>query len=102
MSAPFDAPASEDESISRRRFLGGATAGAIALSGLSLAASAEQAAPGSNNEPLPPQWFEAPDPSIPKAGLRWAFSAHGSAPACWNRCFFKFARMTHCCWRSLW
>ena len=77
MSAPFDGPASEDESISRRRFLGGATAGAVALSGLSLAAGAgaEQAPPGSNDEPLPPQWFDGPDPSIPKAGLRWAFSA---------------------------
>jgi hypothetical protein len=77
MSASFEGPAGEDESISRRRFLGGATAGAVALSGLSLGASAgaEQSAPGSNNEPLPPQWFEGPDPSIPKAGLRWAFSA---------------------------
>jgi hypothetical protein len=77
MSAPFQGSGSEDESISRRRFLGGATAGAVALSGLSLTAGAgaEQPAPGSNNEPLPAQWFEGPDPSIPKAGLRWAFSA---------------------------
>jgi hypothetical protein len=65
----------QDESISRRTFLGGAT-GAVALSGLSLAqAAAAQSAPGSNNEALPAQWFEGPDPSMPKAGLRWAFSA---------------------------
>ncbi len=77
MSAPFEGSGSEDESISRRRFLGGATAGAVALSGLSLTASAgaEQSAPGSNNEPLPPEWFAGTDPSIPRAGLRWAFSA---------------------------
>jgi hypothetical protein len=68
---------SQDESISRRSFLGGATAGAVALGGLSLAqgADAAQPAPGSNNEALPPEWFEGPDPNIPRIGLRWAFSA---------------------------
>ncbi|MEJ0007221.1 MAG: twin-arginine translocation signal domain-containing protein [Steroidobacteraceae bacterium] len=74
----------EDESISRRRFLGGATtAGAVALSGLALAenAAAEKTPPGpSGNDALPPAWFEGPDPSIPKAGLRWAFSARCSLP----------------------
>ncbi len=67
----------EDESISRRRFLGGATtAGAVALSGLALAenAAAETPPGPSGNDALPPAWFEGPDPSIPKAGLRWAFS----------------------------
>jgi hypothetical protein len=68
---------SQDESISRRNFLGGATIGAVALGAITLAqsAAAEQAAPGSNNEALPPQWFEGPHPGIPKVGLRWAFSA---------------------------
>ena len=66
---------SQDESISRRHFLGGATAG-VALSGLSLAAdAAATGAPGSNNEPLPPVWFEGTEPGVPKIGLRWAFSA---------------------------
>jgi hypothetical protein len=63
---------------SRRTFLGGATtAGAVALSGLQLseAAAGAAAAPGSNDEALPAEWFEGPDPSIPKIGLRWAFSA---------------------------
>ncbi|HTC43910.1 MAG TPA: DUF3237 domain-containing protein [Steroidobacteraceae bacterium] len=63
---------------SRRTFLSGATTvGAVALSGLQLseAASGDAAAPGSNDEALPAQWFEGPDPSIPKLGLRWAFSA---------------------------
>jgi hypothetical protein len=69
---------SEDESISRRRFLSGATtAGAVALSGLALseAASAQAAAGHADDAALPPNWFEGPDPSIPKVGLRWAFSA---------------------------
>ncbi len=67
---------SQDESISRRTFLGGAT-GAVALGGLSLAQAAgtEPSAPGSNDEALPPQWFEGPDAGIPKLGVRWAFSA---------------------------
>jgi hypothetical protein len=68
---------SQDESTSRRSFLSSATASAVALSSISLAptAGAEPAAPGSNNEALPPEWFIGPDPDIPKIGLRWAFSA---------------------------
>jgi hypothetical protein len=67
---------SQDESISRRSFLGNATAGAVALSSLSLAPGADAApVPGSNNDPLPTVWFEGPDADTPKVGLRWAFSA---------------------------
>ena len=70
-------PSAGDESISRRSFLGGATtAGAVALSGLKLSqAAAAEGAPGSNNDALPPIWFEGPEPNIPRLGLRWAFSA---------------------------
>lgn len=94
MSSLYPGPAFEDESISRRRFLSGATtAGAVALSGLALpdSADAAQAAGHSGqtngqtnsetsgaaggSESLPPVWYEGPDASIPKAGLRWAFSA---------------------------
>ncbi|HEY1900135.1 MAG TPA: DUF3237 domain-containing protein [Steroidobacteraceae bacterium] len=78
MSSPTQGPTTQDESISRRRFLGGATtASAVALSSLKLtgAAGAEPPAGHAGNEALPPTWFEGPDPSIPKAGLRWAFSA---------------------------
>ena len=72
MSAPY----AGDESISRRSFLGGATtAGAVALSGLKLSQAAAATPPGAGNEALPPTWFEGSDPTIPKAGLRWAFSA---------------------------
>jgi Protein of unknown function (DUF3237) len=72
MSAPF----AVDESISRRSFLGGATtAGAVALSGLKLSQAAAETPPGAGNEALPPMWFEGSDPTIQKAGLRWAFSA---------------------------
>ncbi len=72
----MSAPSAGDESISRRSFLGGATtAGAVALSGLTLSEAAAAAAPGADNEALPPTWFEGPDPDTPKLGLRWAFSA---------------------------
>jgi hypothetical protein len=72
----MSAPSAGDESISRRSFLGGATtAGAVALSGLKLSPAAAETPAGSGNEALPPTWFEGPDPSIPQAGLRWAFSA---------------------------
>jgi hypothetical protein len=67
-----------DESISRRQFLGGATtASAVALSALTLATAqgAEHSADPAGSEALPPKWFDGPDPSIPKIGLRWAFSA---------------------------
>ena len=71
----MSAPSARDESISRRSFLGGATtAGAVALSGLKLSQAAAAGAPGSNNEALPPVWFDGPEPSIPKLGLRWVFS----------------------------
>ena len=85
MSSLYPGPAFEDESISRRRFLSGATtAGAVALSGLALsqdAGAAQTAGHGEStgaaggSESLPPAWYEGPDPSIAKAGLRWAFSA---------------------------
>jgi hypothetical protein len=77
MSSPYQGPAFEDESISRRRFLGGATtAGAVALSGLALAQDAgAETPPGPSGDALPPAWFEGPDAGTPKAGLRWAFSA---------------------------
>ncbi|HEX3837186.1 MAG TPA: DUF3237 family protein [Steroidobacteraceae bacterium] len=78
MSSVNPGTGSDEESISRRRFLSGATtAGAVALSGLTLTGQANAAptAPGAGNEALPPTWFAGPDPSIPKAGLRWAFSA---------------------------
>src|SRR6202034_987362 len=69
-------PSAQDESISRRRFLGGATtASAVALSGLKLSQAAADTPPGSGNEALPPTWFEGPQPDIAKIGLRWAFSA---------------------------
>jgi Protein of unknown function (DUF3237) len=69
-------PSTQDESISRRSFLGGATsASAVALSGLKLSPAAADTPPGSGNEALPPTWFEGPDPAIAKLGLRWAFSA---------------------------
>ena len=80
MSSVNHGAGSEDESFSRRRFLSGATtAGAVALSGLTLAEqSSAQAAAGptdagnTGDAALPPNWFEGPDPSIPKVGLRWA------------------------------
>jgi len=67
----------QDESISRRSFLSGATtAGAVALSGLKISQAAGAESPGpSGSDALPPAWFDGPDPSIPKLGLRWAFSA---------------------------
>ena len=72
----MSAPSAGDESISRRSFLGGATtAGAVALSGLKLSQAAAETPPGSGTEALPPTWFEGADPTAPKAGLRWAFSA---------------------------
>jgi Protein of unknown function (DUF3237) len=83
MSSVNEGTGSNDESISRRRFLSGATtAGAVALSGLALSeagsahAAAEPTSAGhAADAALPPNWFEGPDPSIPKVGLRWAFSA---------------------------
>ncbi len=78
MSSVDQGAGSADESISRRRFLSGATtAGAVALSGLALSESTNtQAAPAhAGGETSPPDWFEGPDPSIPKVGLHWAFSA---------------------------
>ena len=78
MFSPTPGPSAEDASISRRRFLSGATtASAVAFSGLSLhqEASAEEAAGHTGSDALPAQWAEGPDPTIPKLGLRWAFSA---------------------------
>jgi Protein of unknown function (DUF3237) len=77
MSALNHGPGSEDDSISRRSFLGGATtAGAVALSGLALAPQAGAGQPGdSGGGDHPATWFEGPDPTIPRVGLRWAFSA---------------------------
>jgi hypothetical protein len=78
MSSVNEGTGSNDESISRRRFLSGATtASAVALGGLTLTeqVSAQAGSGHAENAALPPTWFEGPDSSIPKVGLRWAFSA---------------------------
>jgi hypothetical protein len=69
-----------EDAISRRRFLGGATsASAVALGGLRLAHGADGAAATAPADAAantdPPLWFAGPDPAAPKIGLRWAFSA---------------------------
>ena len=70
------------DDLSRRRFLGGAAT--VALSGLAMegavpaqaAGDADATGAGAMKAVAPePAWFQGPDPSIPRAGLRWAFSA---------------------------
>ncbi|HTY50037.1 MAG TPA: DUF3237 family protein [Steroidobacteraceae bacterium] len=63
------------DDLSRRRFLGGAATAALsglAIEGMAGGEPAQAAAGAGGAEPI---WFQAPDPSIARAGLRWAFSA---------------------------